>query len=181
MAQPEPSLDAQPPPVSESGAVHVGGASPAAGRAGESDPALRDADAILARTIADEADAAEARPRYRADGIKPVAPDERLARLLDPGERALAVHPSAALDRRESALARRPAPGLAGNLYLTSRRLVLVGRHVLTFDLAEIDDVVLSGERLLVAMRDGTGITLDVEGPRLLRVQIAAARSALRG
>ena len=73
-----------------------------------------------------------------------------------------------------------PAAGIAGDLYVTSHRLILVGRHTVTFDLADIADVVISGERLLLVMRDGSGVTLDVDQPRLLRVQVAAAREAAR-
>ncbi len=181
MAQPERPPGAPPQPDPDPGITQVPSPTPFRGPGGGSGPALRDADAILARATADEADAAEARSRYRLEGIRPVRADGRIARLLDPGEQVLAVHPSVALDRREPVLDARRVRGLAGSLYLTNRRLVLVGRHVLNFDLAGIDDVVPLGEQLHVAMRDGTGITLDVEAPRLLRVQIAAARSALRG
>ena len=45
-------------------------------------------------------------------------------------------------------------------------------------DLSEIDDVVLSGERLLLVLRGGQGVSIDAPQPRLLRVEIAAARAA---
>ena len=70
--------------------------------------------------------------------------------------------------------------GLRGDLYLTSVRLMLLGRHEVGFDLDGIDEVMVCGEQLLLVMRDGTGIALDVELPRLLRVEIAAARAAAR-
>jgi hypothetical protein len=140
---------------------------------------LRDATSIAARADADEALAAEARQRYRTDGIPSLAPDPAIRQLLDEHEQALAVRRSAALDRREPPISSHPA-GVAGDLYVTSRRLVLVGRHTLTFDLADIADAVVSGERLLLVMRDGSGMTLDVDQPRLLRVQISAARAAAR-
>lgn len=140
---------------------------------------LRDATAIAARADADEVVAAEARLRYRAEGIAPLDPDDAIRPLLDEDEQALAVRRSAALDRREPPVNPYPA-GVAGDLYVTSHRLLLVGRHTMTFDLADIADAVVSGERLLLVMDDGSGITLDVDQPRLLRVQIAAARAAAR-
>jgi hypothetical protein len=177
VVEPEPQPDAQPssaadPPVAAATRNDDGDAEKTA-------PALRDATAILARAVADEAEAAAARLRYRADRMVPIVPDGRILPLLEPAEAVLAMCPSAAIDRREPSSGGRPS-GLAGNLYLTSNRLVLVGRLVVAVDLADIDDAVLSGERLLIAMRDGSGLTVDVEGPRLLRVQLAAARSALR-
>ncbi len=141
-------------------------------------PALRDAALILDQAAADEAAAAAARERYRGRGIDPEAPDERIAPLLQPGEQVVAIRRSAALDRREPARTPAPPPGLGGNLYVTSRRLVLVGHRIVAYDLADIEDIVLSGERLFLVMRDGAGLTLDVDGPRLLRVQVAAARTA---
>lgn len=141
-------------------------------------PALRDAALILHRAAADEAAASAARERYRRRGIDPEAPDERIAPLLQPGEQVVAIRRSAALDRREPASTPAPPPGLGGDLYVTSRRLVLVGRRFVAFDLVDIEDVVLSGERLFLVMRDGAGVTLDVDWPRLLRVHVAAARAA---
>ena len=42
-------------------------------------PALRDADAILARAAEDEAAALEARERYRDRDMEPLQPDPRIA------------------------------------------------------------------------------------------------------
>jgi hypothetical protein len=142
--------------------------------------ALRDASAIIERIAADEAAADEARRRYREGGVSPLEPDERISPLLYPDERPLAVRRSAALDRRQPPLSLEPAAALGGDLYLTSRRLVLLGHHVVEIDLMEIEEAALSGEVLLLALRDGTGVTLRVAQPRLLRVQVAAARSAIR-
>ena len=85
------------------------------------------------------------------------------------------------LDRRQPVLGSDVPCGLAGDLYVTSRRLVLVGRYTLSFDLADIEEAMLSGERLLFVLRDGQGASLDVDRPRLLRVELAAARAAARG
>jgi hypothetical protein len=143
-------------------------------------PALGDAAQTLARAEADEALADEARERYRTQPMAVLEPDARIGPLLAPGEQVLAVRRSAVLDRRE-ALPGADAPTvLAGDLYVTSRRLVLVGSLTLSFALADIEEAMLSGERLLLVMRDGQGASLSAAQPRLLRVEIAAARASAR-
>jgi hypothetical protein len=144
----------------------------------EGDAALRDADEVLARTKADEVAADEARERYRTCAMATLEPDERIAPLLLPDERVVAVRRAALLERRQPEPGARTTTGLAGTLYVTSRRLVLVGRASLSFALGSIQEVILSGDRLLVVLRDGQGLTLDVAQPRLLRVELSAARSA---
>jgi hypothetical protein len=47
-----------------------------------------------------------------------------------------------------------------------------------SFRLDAIRDVILSGDQLLVVLCDGQGVTVRVRQPRLLRVEIAAARAA---
>ncbi len=142
--------------------------------------ALRDAAEILARARADETAADEARVRYRGQLMRPLEPDPSIAPLLAPGEVVLAVRRLAILDRREPAIGTGAPAGLAGDLYLTSRRLVLAGRHALSFDLGEIEEVMLAGERLLLVLGDGNGASLYVDRPRLLRVELAAARAMAR-
>jgi hypothetical protein len=143
-------------------------------------PALRDADAILARAAEDEAAAFEARERFREREIEPLEPDGRIAELLLPGEEVLAVRLAALLDRRMPSIRGSGWPafaGLAGDLYVTSSRLVLVGRTVLEYDLDAIREAVVSSERLLLTLTCGAGITLAIDRPRLLRVEIGAARA----
>jgi len=144
-------------------------------------PALRDAAQILALADADEAAADEARQRYRTQSMAALEPDARIAPLLRVGEHLVAVRRSAMLDRRQPALGSDASTDLGGDLYLTPRRLVLVGRRTLSFDLDGIEEVMLAGERLLLVMRDGVGASLSVAQPRLLRVEIAAARATARG
>ncbi|MHB8892671.1 MAG: hypothetical protein ACYC65_11575, partial [Candidatus Limnocylindrales bacterium] len=67
--------------------------------------ALADAGEIVQRAVADEAAADEARARFRRDGPPPLPPDDRIAPLLDPDERHVALRHVAMLDRRE------PSPG----------------------------------------------------------------------
>ena len=141
--------------------------------AGDSGESTRQADA-------DQAAADAARARFRSDGLPCLPPDERIAPLLQWDERVVAVHPAALLDRREPAHGVLAGSGVAGDLYVTSRRLVLVGRLRLTVELAAIDDACLAGERLLLVLHDGHGVALDVAWPRLLRVEISSARAAAR-
>jgi hypothetical protein len=143
----------------------------------EEGPALRDAAQIMARAVEDEAAAAHARNGYQTEGLPLLEPDATLAPELRPGER---LHV-----RRESALlngpkAGPPLPGYAGTLYLTSERLVHIGQIKVSVDLNDIHQLTLAGERLLVTLTNGEGLSIDASQPRLLRVEIAAARSARR-
>ena len=146
----------------------------------DSAPALRDADEILARADADAAAADEARERYRTHPMSVLAADDRIAPLLAPGEGVVAVRRSAVLERREVPPSVEGSTGLAGDLYLTTRRLVLVGRRTVSFPLDEIAEAMLSGDQLLLVMRNGEGASFGVAQPRLLRVEIAAARAAAK-
>ena len=143
-------------------------------------PAIRDASAILARAQADKAAADLARESYRTQPMPALEPDDRIAPLLVHDELVVAVRRSAQLDRRQPLPGWDAPPGVAGDLYLTSRRLMLVGRLHLELGLDDIEEAGLSGERLLLMLRDGRGIFVDVERPRLLRVEIATARALAR-
>ena len=147
----------------------------------DTDPAaLRDAAEILARAEADQAEADRLRGRFAVERIEAQRPDDRVAPRLESGEQVVARRGAALYDRRTPEREADRQPGLGGDLYVTSRRLILVGRVTLAFDLAEIEEVVLAGERLLVVLRDGNGFSLDVSRPRALRVEIAAARMLAR-
>jgi hypothetical protein len=142
--------------------------------------AARRTDEISRRAAADQAAADVARRGFSRDAVPALPPDERIAPLLAPGEGVVAVRHEALLDRREPAPGTQLAPGVAGALYVTSRRLVFVGRVTLSFALVEVEDAVVSGERLLLVLRDGHGVALGVAQPRLLWVEIAVARAAVR-
>ena len=146
----------------------------------DADAALADAGDSVARAAADQAAADEARRRFRREGLPTLPPDARIAPLLEPDERLVALRHAALLERREPAPGTRLTPGVAGELYVTSRRLVLVGRLTLSVELDAIADAVFSGERLLLVLRDGHGVALQVAQPRLLWVEIAAARGLAR-
>ena len=126
----------------------------------------------------DEASANEARLRYRRRGVEWLDPDERIGPVLEPGERLLAVRRSVVVCRNDTLAS--VAPPVVVDLYVTSRRLALAGTDMIFFDLTALDEAVVSQERLLIVLRDGVGLDLEVAQPRLLRVDIAAARAARR-
>jgi hypothetical protein len=140
-------------------------------------PGIRDAEAILDRAREDERAAFDARARYRNEGLPSIEPDDAIAPFLRPDESVVVVRPSSVISRH---LRGDGVEDLAGRLYLTSGRLLLVGQAPLEVDLDEVDELALAGERLLVTLNDGTGLSIDATQPRLLRVQIAAALNAGR-
>ncbi len=117
--------------------------------------------------------AARARASFRAGLELAVTPDARIHDLLEPGERLLATRRGVRLERRQSGIADAPT----GDLYVTSQRLLLLGRHPVTLGLCEIEDATIIGERLVLLLRGGVAASIETGRPRLLRVQIAAARS----
>jgi hypothetical protein len=140
-------------------------------RSTEEGPALRDARATTERVAADEADAAEARTRLREAAPPPIEPDAQIVGHLTPGE---SLH-----GLRSHAILRTPgaeqALGYGGSLYLTSRRLVHLGQVMVSVQLSDIVETALAGERLLLSLRDGEGMALDLDRPRLFRAELAAA------
>ncbi len=136
-------------------------------------PALRDAGAVVSRTEADEAAAAQARLRYEAEGLPTLAPDGAIAGELRGDELLHAQRSPAMLNRLDGA---GTLPGYAGTLSLTSRRLIHIGHVTFSVSLAQIDELSVVGERLLVTLSSAEGVSLDVAGPRLLRVMIGMAR-----
>ncbi len=144
---------------------------------GRPDPALADAAALLARAEADEAAAADARERFRHEPMPALAPDDRLRSMLESGEILLAARTGAILNTTTGT---SPIPGYGGTLYLTNLRLVHIGQVVISIRLEQVRELSLAGERLLVTFDGGEGISLDLDRPRLLRVEIAAARAAAR-
>lgn len=125
----------------------------------------------------DLAAADAARLRFRNEGVAALPPDERIAPLLLPDERVVAVRPDVVLDRRTPVAHDRAPAAPAGDLYVTERRLVLVGRVALAFELDAIEDALVAAGRLLLVLRDGQGVSLQVPCPRLLWAEIVAARS----
>jgi hypothetical protein len=140
-------------------------------------PGIRDAEEILIRVRQDEREAFEARERYRTDGLPTLDPDDQVADHISPGETVVAVRKSTVLSRP---LRGEGTEETAGTLYLTNQRLLVLGHSRVAIELGQIDELAIAGERLLVTLIDGTGVSIDADRPRLLRVQIAAALTAGR-
>jgi hypothetical protein len=51
---------------------------------------------------------------------------------------------------------------------------------VVSVSLVDLEESSLAGERLLLTLRGGEGLTLDVDRPRLLRAEMAAVGQELR-
>ncbi len=132
-----------------------------------------------ARAADDETLAAAARVHLRRHGLRELEPDTAIAPLLARDERLFAIHREVVLDRRQTS---RPLvrEGVPGDLYLTSGRLIVLGRPVVDICLDQITEVGLAGERLFLVLADGSAAAIDVCQPRLLRVEISAARAAAR-
>ncbi|MGH2455415.1 MAG: hypothetical protein ACRDHD_04065 [Candidatus Limnocylindria bacterium] len=140
---------------------------------------LRDAQAIAARIAADEAEADAERQRLTVEPLPDLTDGEangRPADALRQAERLHAVRHAALLERGSAELPR------GGTLYLTSARL----RHLAEdwshdIPLDQIADMAVALERLLlIGLADGSDLAIEVDRPRLLRVQVAAARAAIR-
>jgi hypothetical protein len=144
----------------------------------DDEAALRDAEKIADRIASDEAAATEARQAYQAAGLPVLEPDGAGA-FLQPGEVLHAVHESALLE--DPGWTDRATHPRGGTLYLTSERLVHTGVESSELSLAAIDEMGIGLERLvLVRLRDGSDMAIEVDQPRLLRVQLAAAIAAQR-
>jgi hypothetical protein len=122
----------------------------------------------------DAAAATVARARFRAEGPDTLPADPRIARLMVQGELLVAKRGEVAFDRRQASLRDRPV----GDLYVTSERLILVGSSAITIALEDIEDAALIGDCVLLMLTGGAAIAIEADRPRLLRVQIAAARAA---
>jgi len=141
--------------------------------------ALRDAEKITARIAADEAAATAAMEAYAVGGLPSIEPDDGARALFLAGEQLHAVHGSALLEApttgEDDALPR------GGTLYLTSARLLHVGTETTNVALSEIVDVTVALERLVQVRRlDGSDLALEVDQPRLLRVQLMTALAGIR-
>ncbi len=142
---------------------------------------VRDAQRIAERIVRDETLADEARERYRTVGLPELEPSALLG-MLNPGERLHAVHRMAMLEVGwRGATGADPNLPHGGTLYVTSQRLVHRGTKEGTWGFGDIDEMAVALERLLlVRMRDGSDLAIEVDQPRLLRVQLAAALAASR-
>jgi hypothetical protein len=141
--------------------------------------AVRDADSIATRIANDEAAADAARQDYQTNGLPVMEPDDAAAAILEPGEILHAVHGSALLE--DTGWTDGPAHPRGGTLFLTSERLIHTGVEPSELSLAGIDEMGIALERLLlIRLRDGSDLAIEVDQPRVLRVQLAAAIAAVR-
>ena len=75
---------------------------------------------------------------------------------------------------------RDPTGRLRGDLYLTTNRLVCLGRVPIDLPLAEIREAVVPAGTVRLVVGDGRGVEIRTVDPDVLRVEIAAAREAAR-
>lgn len=142
-------------------------------------PAVRDAQSIAARIADDEAAADAAREQYAANGMPAIEIMTGFARVAGSGEPLHAVRYNAVLERAPTDGDEAVLRG--GTVYLTSSRLLHVGTETTDVSLGDIEEMVVALERLvLIRLRDGSDLAVEVDQPRLLRVQIAAAVAAAR-
>jgi hypothetical protein len=144
----------------------------------DADPALRDAQAIAERVAADEAAADAERERLTREPLPEVAAEGPMTPGgFEPSERLHAVRHSALIEGGTHDIP------VGGTLFLTSTRLLHAGvAGSVSVPLAAIADMAVAMERvLLVGLTDGSDLAIEVDQPRLLRVQVAAARAAARG
>jgi hypothetical protein len=123
----------------------------------------------------DDAAAGAARARIRRHGLVPLQPDALAASVVPCGEHLFAVRPGARIECSAPS-----GPSMTGTLYLTARRLVLAGGQRFEVPLEEIRDTGIAGDLLLLLLRGGGAVAIGVDRPRLLRVEVAAARAAAR-
>ncbi len=134
---------------------------------GRPDHASIDAD------VEDDALATAARARYRQDGIVGIEPDTGMRSALEGDEQLLAVRQNASVERLSDG-----ATPISGRLAITTERIfVLDGRSDTLATLDELDDVTLVSDRLLVMLTSGAGFRINAPQPKLLRVELAAARA----
>jgi len=149
---------------------------PPAPPAAPGDAALRDAAAIAVRVAADELAADAERERLASEPLPALDAQAEMLFQLGPDERLHAVRRAALVERGQGA---QPS---GGTLYLTSERIVHIGTEAVEeVRLAAVADMAVALERLLlVELGDGSDLAIEVDQPRLLRVQVSAARATLR-
>jgi hypothetical protein len=131
------------------------------------------------RDTTDEEAARHAREQYRSAGIPLMATDAEAAPHLADDERVLGMRAQADLGRLDEAT--RATVRHSGRLYVTDRRLLHLGEEVVSVSLADIVELAMSDERILVTLAESRGVTLDISDPRRFRVLVAAAKSASNG
>ena len=147
--------------------------------------ALNPAFGVLATDAAvdattDEQLALRAREQYRLSGIPEIAADALVSAHLQRDERVLYMREAAVIRRVDVEGGARAVLLAEGPLYITDRRLLHFGARPEAIQLADIDELSMADDRILVTLTGSRGLTLDVDDPHQLRVLIAAAKAALR-
>jgi hypothetical protein len=114
----------------------------------------------------------------REHGIVALEPDERIGVMLAPGELVVAVRRAVSVERRKDYA--DPSQGLLGDLYVTTSRLVYLGRVPVEVALVDIREAVVAAGVVRLVVAEGHGVEIRAGDPRLLRVEIAAVREAAR-
>lgn len=141
------------------------------------DERQRTAGAHAHRGLDEEAAADDARRALRTAGIVPIEPDARVATMLEPDERVLTLR-RAVFVAGGSSPDERPIG--RGDLYVTDRRLLLLADPLLSVCLEGILEAEVRDRRLLLRIDNADGLSVEVDDPRVLRVQIGAARAGRR-
>lgn len=137
--------------------------------------ALRDAQQVAARISADEAAADDERARLAQDRLPTLSDGIEQRIQLGADEVVHAIRQVALLESADGAMPQ------GGTLYLTSHRLIHAGQGLHEVELSAIAETAVALERLLlVDLADGSDLAFEIDQPRLLRVQLAAARAAAR-
>ena len=139
---------------------------------------LADPSGIPSAHEADDAAAARAaRSCYAEHGLRCVEPDAALGPLLLTSERVVAASRGVVVHARfepGSAEGHRCDPG---DLYVTTRRIVLVGQRASCLALDTIRDAVVANDRLVLILDGGRAVAVETPRPQLLRAHIAIARA----
>lgn len=128
--------------------------------------------------VSDVAAADAVRHRLHEQGIVPLTPDDHIRPLLDPGECVVAVRRGVTLERRVGS--RSADDGLRGDLYVTTCRLLLVGHVQVAYLLADVHEIEVAAGGVRLVVERNSGVDICVGDPRVLRVEIAAVREAIR-
>jgi hypothetical protein len=128
----------------------------------------------------DEQLALRAREQYRESGIPIIPADEFVSGRLEEGEHVLTSRDAVVLRRVDVEDTAHAVVRDQGPLYVTDHRLMHFGTETHSIALADIDELSMADDRILVTLSGSRGVTLDVADPHQLRVLIAAAKAALR-
>ncbi len=90
----------------------------------------------------------------------------------------VAVRRSVSLERRTDC--DESAQGVNGDLYVTTSRIVHLGKVPVVVPIPAIREAVVAAGTVRLIVDGGRGVEIRTSDPRVLRVQIAAVREAVR-